>query len=98
MRLGSALLQKTVLSPWPSPSVFVVVLVVELVIMLVVVLVVGGPEEKVPFFHIAPGPILSSPTNSNSSQYDPCKVWLKNNDHFLTCGAAKVHIFLCTSD
>jgi hypothetical protein len=26
------------------------------------------------FFQIAPGPILSSPTHSNSSQYDPCKV------------------------
>ncbi len=61
-------------------------------------LLVGGPQEKMPIFQIAPGPILSSPIHSNSSQYDPCKVWLKKNDHFLTCGATKVHIFACTSD
>jgi hypothetical protein len=33
-----------------------------------------GPVENLPFFQIAPGPILSSPTNSNSSQYNPGKV------------------------
>ncbi len=31
----------------------------------------GGPQEKMPFFQIAPGPILSSPIHANSSQYDP---------------------------
>jgi hypothetical protein len=38
---------------------------------------VGGPQEKMPFFQIAPGPFLSSKIHSNSSKYDPCKVWLK---------------------
>ncbi len=56
-------------------------------------MLIGGPMEKLSFFQTAPGPILSGPNHSNSSQYDPCKVWLKNNDHFLTCGAAKVDIF-----
>ncbi len=40
-------------------------------------MLIGGPVKKLPFFQIAPGPILSSPIYSNSSQYDPCKVWLK---------------------
>jgi hypothetical protein len=57
----------------------------------------GGPQEKMPFSS-CPWTILSSSIHSNSSQYDPCKVWLKRNDHFLTCGATKVHIFVCTSD
>ncbi len=37
-------------------------------------MLIGGPVENLPFFQIAPGPILSSPIHSNSSQYDPCKV------------------------
>ncbi len=37
-------------------------------------MLIGGPVEKLPFFQIAPGPILNSPIHSNSSQYDPCKV------------------------
>jgi hypothetical protein len=37
-------------------------------------MLIGGPVEKLQFFQIAPGPILSSPIHSNSSQYDPCKV------------------------
>jgi hypothetical protein len=37
-------------------------------------MLIGGPVEKLPFFQIAPGLILSSPIHSNSSQYDPCKV------------------------
>jgi hypothetical protein len=44
---------------------------------LVLNLVIGGPHKKMPFFQIAPGPILSSVIHSNSSQCDPCKVWLK---------------------
>jgi hypothetical protein len=44
-------------------------------------------------YQIAPGPILSSPIHSNSSHYDPCKVWLKKNDHFHTRGDSKVNIF-----
>jgi hypothetical protein len=37
-------------------------------------MLIGGPVEKLPFFQMASGPILSSPVHSNSSQYDPCKV------------------------
>jgi hypothetical protein len=37
-------------------------------------MLIGGPVEKLPFFQIAPGPILSSSIHSNRSQYDPCKV------------------------
>ncbi len=59
---------------------------------------IGGPQEKMPCFPISPGPILSSPIHLNSSQYVPCTVWLKTIDHFLTCGAAKVHIFGVTHD
>jgi hypothetical protein len=33
--------------------------------------------EKMSFFQIASGPILSIPIHSNTCQYDPCKVSLK---------------------
>jgi hypothetical protein len=58
---------------------------------------VGGPQEKMPFFQVAPGPTLSSSIHSNSFQMIPVKFGLKN-DHFLTCGDTKVHIFVYTSD
>jgi hypothetical protein len=44
----------------------------------------GGPQEKMPFFQVAPGPILSSSNHSNSSQYGRCKVWLKKMTASLT--------------
>ena len=53
----------------------------------------GGPVEKMCFFQMAPTPPLSVSICSTRCQYDILKVWLKKNDHFLTCGAAKVHIF-----
>ena len=38
-----------------------------------------GPQEKMPFFQIASGPILTGPIHSNNSQYDPVKFgWKKN--------------------
>ncbi len=37
----------------------------------------GGPQEKMSFFQIASGPILSIPIHSNTCQYDPCTVLLK---------------------
>jgi hypothetical protein len=43
-----------------------------------------GSTRENAIFQIASGPILTIPIHSNSSQYDPCKVWLKKNDHFLT--------------
>ena len=55
---------------------------------------VRGPQEKMSFFQIASGPILSIPTHSNTCQYDPCKVLLKKNDPFLTYEPPKVSIFL----
>ena len=61
------------------------------------VLEVGGPQEKMPFFQIATGPISSIPLHSNSSHYDPCKVLLKKNDPFLTYEPPKVSVF-CISD
>ena len=38
---------------------------------------IGGLQEKMSFFQIASGPILSIPIHSNTCQYDPCKVLLK---------------------
>jgi hypothetical protein len=55
--------------------------------------VVGGPREKMSFFQIASGPILSIPIHSNTCQYDPCKVLSKKNDPFLTYEPPKVSIF-----
>jgi hypothetical protein len=55
---------------------------------------VGGSQEKMPFFQIAPGPILSSQIHSNSSHYDPCKVWLKKNISSLPAVPPKF-TFLC---
>jgi hypothetical protein len=53
----------------------------------------GGPVEKMCFFQMAPVPPPSVSICSTRCQYDILKVWLKKNDHSLTCGAAKVHIF-----
>jgi hypothetical protein len=55
---------------------------------------IGGPVEKMCFFQMAPTPPLSVSICSTRCQYDILKVWLKKNDHFLTCGAAKVHVFV----
>ncbi len=57
-------------------------------------MLIGGPEEKLPFFQIAPGPILSSPIHSNSSQYDPCKVWLIRMTTFLPAVPPKFTFFV----
>jgi hypothetical protein len=56
--------------------------------------VVGGPQEKKQFFQIAPGPILSSIIHSNSSQFDPCNVWLKKMTTSLPAVPPKF-TFLC---
>ncbi len=52
-----------------------------------------GSGGKNVFFQMAPTPPLSVSICSTRCQYDTLKIWLKKNDHFLTCGAAKVHIF-----
>jgi hypothetical protein len=54
----------------------------------------GGPQEKMPFFQVALGPILRSSIHSNSSQYDPCKVWLKKMTTSLPAVPLKF-TFLC---
>jgi hypothetical protein len=41
------------------------------------VMAVGGPQEKMSFFQIASGPILSIPLHLKVCQYDPCKASLK---------------------
>ena len=56
-------------------------------------MLIGGPVEKLPFFQIAPGPILSSPIHSNSSQYDSCKVWLKKMTTSLPAVPPKITFF-----
>ncbi len=58
------------------------------------ILLLGGPQEKMPFFCNASGPILSIPIHSKVCQYDPCKVSLKKNDPFLTHEPPKVSVFL----
>ena len=55
---------------------------------------VGGPQEKMSFFQIASGPILSIPIDLNTCLYGPCKFSLKKNDPFLTYEPPKVSVFL----
>jgi len=43
----------------------------------------GGPQEKMSFFQIAPGPILSIPIYLKTCLYGPCKFSLKKNDQNL---------------
>ena len=54
---------------------------------------VGGPAQKMSFFQMAPGSILSIQIHSNRSQYELYEVWFNNIDHIHTYGAAKVNIF-----
>ena len=54
----------------------------------------GGPHEKMSFFQIASGPILSIPIHSKVCQYGPCKFSLKKNDPFLTYEHPRVSVFL----
>ena len=54
---------------------------------------VGGPQEKMSFFQIASGPILSIPIYLKTCLYGPCKFSLKKNDPFLTYGPPKASIF-----
>jgi hypothetical protein len=55
---------------------------------------VGGPQEKMSFFQIASGPILSIPIYLKTCLYGPCKFSLKKNDPFLTYEPPKVSVFL----
>jgi len=55
---------------------------------------IGGPQEKMSFFQIASGPILSIPFHLKVCQYDPYNVSLKKNDPFLTYEPPKVSVFL----
>ncbi len=51
---------------------------------------VGGPVEKMSFFQMAPGSILSTQIPSDRSQYELYEVWFNKIDHIHTYGAAKV--------
>ena len=55
---------------------------------------VGGQHEKMSFFHIASGPILSIQIYLKTCLYGPYKFSLKKNDPFLTYEPPKVSIFL----
>jgi hypothetical protein len=58
---------------------------------------VGGPHEKMSFFQIASGPILSIPIYLKTCLYGPCKFSLKKNDQNLPAGHVKVLIFCRSS-
>ena len=53
----------------------------------------GGAQEKMSFFQIASGPILSIPIYLKTCLYGPCKFSLKKNDPFLTYEPPKVSVF-----
>ena len=55
--------------------------------------ILGGPQEKMSFFQIASGPILSIPIYLKTCLYGPCKFSLKKNDPFLTYEPPKVSVF-----
>ncbi len=57
-------------------------------------MLIGGPVEKMHFFQIAPGPILSNPIHSNISQYDPHKVCLKKKATSLPAVPPKFTFFV----
>jgi hypothetical protein len=58
-----------------------------------VVVVVGGPHEKMSFFQIASGPILSIPIPSKVCQYGPCKFSLKKKTPSLPTNPPKSAFF-----
>jgi hypothetical protein len=55
---------------------------------------IGGPVEKMSFFQMAPGSILSIQIPSNRSQYELYEVWFNKIDLIHTYEAAKVDFFL----
>jgi len=55
----------------------------------------GGLVEKMSFFQMAPGSILSTQIPSDRSQYELYEVWFNKIDHIHTYGAAKVDFFFC---
>ncbi len=55
---------------------------------------IGGPQEKMSFFQIASGPILSIPFHFKVCQYDPCKVFLKKMTPSLPMNPPKSAFFL----
>ncbi len=55
---------------------------------------VGGPVEKMSFFQMAPGSILSTQIPSDRSKYELYEVWFNKIDHIHTYGTAKLDFFL----
>jgi hypothetical protein len=60
-------------------------------------ILLGGPQEKMSFFEISSGPILSIPIYLKTCLYGPCKFPLKKNDQNLPAGHVKVLIFCRSS-
>ena len=58
---------------------------------------VGGPHEKMSFFQIASGPILSIPIHLKTCLYGPCKFSLKKMTPSLPTNPPKSAFFV-TSD
>ncbi len=56
--------------------------------------VLGGPVEKMSFFQMTPGSILSTQIPSDRSHFELYEVWFNKIDHIHTYGAAKVDFFL----
>ena len=53
----------------------------------------GGPVEKMSFFQMAPGSILSTQIPSDRFQYDVYKFLLKKNGWKVSVGGVKADIF-----
>ena len=60
-------------------------------------ILIGGPQEKMSFFQIASGPILSIPIYLKTCLYGPCKFSLKKMTPSLPTNPPK-SAFFCTSD
>ena len=58
-----------------------------------VVVVIKGMVDKMSFFQMAPGSILSTQIPLDRSQYELYEVWFNKIDHIHTYGAAKVDLF-----
>ena len=61
--------------------------------VMTLVIKLGGPVEKMSFFQMAPGSILSTQIHSDRCQYELCEVWFNKIEHIHTYGAVKVNIF-----
>ena len=73
--------------------VVIIVIVVAIDVVCHLVILLGGPVEKMSFFQMAPGSILSTQIPSDRSQYDVYKVLSKKIGWKVSIGGVKVDIF-----